>query len=818
MYDSDERSANIPDDTLITDALDTDESYLDEASLEQTEENFENSAEELDGGQIEPREEFVSDESYGDERSDDGEDGEDSEEIRRFNHVISLIESGECDLESGMAMLQENAKKGCNLSAFYLDEIYSNKDSELYNPALAFDNYRLSAKYGSSAGCYKTALCLSQGFGCERDEESALRAFSIGATQSNADCIFALGVCYEFGIGCEIDLAEAVSLYAEAAMYEHPAAISNLGGCYFYGHGVEQDKARAIELFASAADLGNSSAQCRLDVCYESGDGCDADTELAFKCYRRAAKAGNPIALYRLALCYDKGLGTEQNFAQSYKYYSRAAASGHAEAMYEAGKMCMAGRGTKKDVTTAYKMFSAATEAGLAKAHFEVGNCFFEGIGTVRNRANAYDHYQNAFEAGGCAADAAFRLGLCKLKGLGTDKNEREAFEWFCRGDELGSVEAMYMKGECLTYGVGTDKDLEAAAEAYLKAVKTEEQISDRVVPAMLSMAICYENGIGIHKNYKKALELYKKASEYGNADAMYRAGRTIMSSADMKTEYSVARVYILRAARKGHLPAMLLMGIFADEGRGIPQNREDAKRWYTKAVNTETATTPPLFDFPERFAENTRLAVESKIEAQYKLGMLIARHSPSTQSYISAYEYIAAAASMGHEGAQTEISKIYVFGGDLKAYYDSHFSREDATFADGDPDPDKETLAAALNRLGDAFFEGKAMLKKNEAAATRCYRMSAELGHIDAAYSYGWCLRHGSGVRENDVEAAKWLKLSADAGNANAAYSYGLCCEEGAGTGIKTRRDALSYYRKAAASGHADAAQRYIMLSERDE
>lgn len=735
-----------------------------------------------------------------------------------FDRVKSLIESKELGLDDGIELLKRAADDGYNQSAFYLGELYSNENSEIFNPPLAFDNYRLSAKYGNTKGCYKTAVCLSSGFGCDKDEESALKALLIGASQSDADCIFALGVCHEFGIGCEINYAEAFSLYAEAAMYEHPAAINNLGGCYFYGHGVEQDKARAMELFSSASDLGDSNAECRLGICYENGDGCEADADLALKCYKRSAKSGNPIALYRLALCHEKGIGTEQNFAQSYKYFSRAAAAGHAESMYEAGKMCLSGRGTKKDVTTAYKMFSAAADAGLIKANYELGNCFFEGVGTVRNRAYAYRHYKKAFESSECAADASFRLGLCKLKGFGTGKNEKKAYEWFCLGDELGSIEAMYMKGECLTYGVGTEKDLESAAESYLKAVKTEEKMSDRVVPAMISMAICYESGIGIHKNYQKALELYKKASEYGNADAMYRAGRTIMSSADMKTEYSVARIYILRAARKGHLPAMLLMGIFADEGRGIPQNREDAKRWYTRAVNTETIKTPPLFDFPERFAENTRLATESRIAAQYRLGMLTARYNPSPQAYITAFEHIASAASMGHEGAQTEVAKMFVSGGDLKSYYESHFSREDATFADGNPSPDKETLSSALNKLGDAFFDGKGMLKKNEAAAARCYKMSAELGHIDAAYSYGWCLRHGAGVKENDTEAAKWLKMSADAGNANAAYSYGLCCEEGAGTGIKNRRDALSYYRKAAASGHADAAQRYILLSERDE
>ena len=90
-------------------------------------------------------------------------------------------------------------------------------------------------------------------------------------------------------------------------------------------------------------------------------------------------------------------------------------------------------------------------------------------------------------------------------------------------------------------------------------------------------------------------------------------------------------------------------------------------------------------------------------------------------------------------------------------------------------------------------------------------------MGNNDACYSYGWCLRHGAGVQENGIEAVKWLKLSADKGNHNAAYSYGLCCEEGYGTGIRNKREAMTYYRKAAASGHAEAAKRYVTLSEKN-
>ena len=71
-------------------------------------------------------------------------------------------------------------------------------------------------------------------------------------------------------------------------------------------------------------------------------------------------------------------------------------------------------------------------------------------------------------------------------------------------------------------------------------------------------------------------------------------------------------------------------------------------------------------------------------------------------------------------------------------------------------------------------MYGGSGSVTKNQSAAVKCYQIAANLGNNDAAYSYGWCLRHGVGIRENAKEAVKWLKLSADKGNANAAYSYG--------------------------------------------
>jgi TPR repeat protein len=483
--------------------------------------------------------------------------------------------------------------------------------------------------------------------------------------------------------------------------------------------------------------------------------------------------------------------------------------------MYEAGIMSKLGRGTKNDYTVAYKMFSAAAAAGISYAKYEIGNCLFNGLGTVRNREQAYSHYLSAFRDGENNPKAAFMLGLCCLKGHGTELNEADAYEWFRKGAELGSRGAVYMKGECLFFGVGTEENKAAAVECYRRAISYEYDTADRITPPILALAQCYEKGLGVIKNPEEAMELYRKAAEFGDPDAWHLMGYATLSGIGVKAEYAAARNCFLRAARKESISAMKMMGWFADEGKGIPVNKKDACKWYTMVINKKLDSRPSLFDFPNRYRERVQSEMSAKLEAQYRLGILLPRIGGDFDSYVKGFEHLAQAASLDYAPAQTEVAKIYVHGGDLKNYYESPFSKPDAPFEDGSSTPDKATLSNAMNKLGDAMFDGSGIARKNPAAAARCYKISAELGCVDACYSYGWCLRHGQGVRENNAEAVKWLKLAADKGNANAAFSYGLCCEEGSGLDMKNKREALSYYRKAAASGHTEAMERYIKLSE---
>ena len=746
----------------------------------------------------------------------DSEEPKDQDPETVCVETVDRIKSGKTTVQDGVKILIGLAENGYAEAWISLGEFYS-ESASVYDPDSAFRCFSKAAREGVSEGNYRLGTCYADGFGCERDEEKAVDCFFAGAEKEHVGCMRALGICREFGVGCPIDYEIAAKLYSRAAELGDAVATNNLGGCYFYGHGVSQNKEYAVELYERAAALGNANAECRLGICKETGDGCEKNLARAFECYQKAAAAGNVLAQYRMAICYDKGLGTEQNLALAFDAYSSAAKAGFAPAMYEVGVKCRHGKGTRKDHDTAYRMFSAAAEAGIPAAEYEVGNCYFEGSGTVRNRELAYMRYLNAVEMDDTNAKAAYKIGLCNLRGLGTKKDEKAAFEWFCRGDEHGSRGAAYMMGECYFFGIGVEEDKARAVECYERSISHSSEYKERTASALLALAQCLEHGYGVERDSRRALVIYKQAAEFGSEEAMYRTGCAILAGVGMRAEYPAARIYILRAARKGYVPAITMMGIFADEGKGIPQNRKDAKQWYIKALNSSPDKKLNLYEFPERTLRELELKKESETEARYRLGMLMARTDPTAQSYISSVEHIALAASLGHEGAQTEMSKIYVHGGDLKSYFESPFSREDALFENGDSTPSKEILGAAMNKLGDAMYDGKSMVKKNEAAAARCYKIAAELGNTDACYNYGWCLRHGVGVPENDAESIKWLKFAADKGNSNAAYSYGLCCEEGAGSGVKNKREALFYYRIAAAAGHAEAAKRYMMLTSKE-
>lgn len=724
----------------------------------------------------------------------------DSEHVEAYYYLGLCYKEGwgvDVSRSEAKACLRKSAKGEYVPAIIALGNIFSDAEDDEYNETLAYDCFNKAAQAGDAEGMYKRGMSLSSGKGCEKDADLAFESFLAGAEQKHSGCAHALGMCYEFGLGCDIDYERAYECYKLAAGLGSAEATNNLGGCYLYGHGVIKDTAYALELFEKAAQMGDSNAAARLGLLYEEGNVVEKNLKTAFGYYTKAA-ASNATAAFRLGHFYRQGVGTLADIERSTVCFEHAASLGHIEAMFCTACAYMLGLGVEKDEWSAYRWFCAGAQRGHGQSYYEMGNCCFKGTGTAKNPAKAIYCYKKAYELGASEAEAALRIGICLLRGLGAEKDSAGALEWLKISAQGECADAQFLCGECALYGVGCAKDPELAAQYYIAAAKQDH------VRAIMALAECCETGVGRKASAAKAMQLYEKATLLGSAEAYYKLGRLTLET---RSSLQAASPMFFKAANKGYIPAILTLGILYDKGQGIPENTDKAIEKYTQVMSEGTKKSKTvLFALPEREQERQDRMLAAVTDATYRLGMLRGRLAKSAEEYGNAFECIASAAAMGAPEAQREIARISQLGGELSSYFKTDRGEL--------PDPDRVQIADAMNKLGDNWYEGKKLLRKNDRAAVKCFRLAAQMGQIDACYSLGWCLRHGVGTAVDDVEAAKWLKFAADKGNPYAAYSFGLCCEEGSGMENPNIKEALSYYRKAAASGHSEAKKRYLKIS----
>ncbi|ROO27984.1 hypothetical protein SAOR_06650 [Salinisphaera orenii MK-B5] len=116
------------------------------------------------------------------------------------------------------------------------------------------------------------------------------------AEQGNASAQYNMGVLYDEGYGVERNYETALEWYRRAAEQEYAKAEHNLGIMYQEGHGTEADPERAAEWFRRAAEHGEPAAQNNLAVMYVRGQGVPRNLGEAAKWAARAAEAGNESA------------------------------------------------------------------------------------------------------------------------------------------------------------------------------------------------------------------------------------------------------------------------------------------------------------------------------------------------------------------------------------------------------------------------------------------------------------------------------------------------------------------------------------------
>ncbi len=260
----------------------------------------------------------------------------------------------EQNLEAAFTWYLKSAKQGYPEAQYAVGEAYVFGRGVRENKAKAFSWYEKAAILGHIRSQSILGHCYQEGKMVQKDPVTAFqwylkaakqghitaqarvgRAFAIGdgvAQDFKQAAIWAqynLGLHYQNGWGVEKNPETAFQWYLKAAEQGNAHAQNNIGWSYRNGCGVEQNIEEAVFWYKKAAEQGNQYAQYNLGFCYLNGQGVEKNPETAFQWYLKAAEQGYADAQQMVGWSYGTGCGVEQNMEEAVFWYKKAAEQGN---------------------------------------------------------------------------------------------------------------------------------------------------------------------------------------------------------------------------------------------------------------------------------------------------------------------------------------------------------------------------------------------------------------------------------------------------------------------------------------------------------
>ena len=183
-------------------------------------------------------------------------------------------------------------------------------------------------------------------------------------------------------------------------------------------------------------------------------------------------------------------------------------------------------------------------------------------------------------------------------------------------------------------------KALHEAEEAQRKRATNEGNAE-----AMFNLGLLYANGQGVTQDYVRARDWYEKAAEKGFPSAMGNLGVLYHNGQGVAQDYGKAREWYEKAAEKGFPRAMGNLGVLYHNDQGVAQDYAKAREWYEKAAANGNAT------------------------AMLNLGQLYEEGWGVAQDYGKAREWYEKAADKGEPRAKAQLEQLPIRAADAGRY-----------------------------------------------------------------------------------------------------------------------------------------------------
>ena len=221
--------------------------------------------------------------------------------------------------------------------------------------------------------------------------------------------------------------------------------------------------------------------------------------------YEKAAELGDTGSTYCLAYCYMIGEGVETDYRKALELYEKA----EEDQDYEG--LCSVG--AEQCIEYCKQMTMGSKEYELLKLEEELKK--IDNPKECYAKAWSFHHNQRYDLAVKCFARSAemghsesqYGLGYCYEFGHGVEQDFQKAWEWYTKSAEANYSEAIYKLGICYEKGFHHIKPDYEKALKYYKLAENSRYSSE----IQLRYGILYYKGLGLEKDYAKAVELLEK-------------------------------------------------------------------------------------------------------------------------------------------------------------------------------------------------------------------------------------------------------------------------------------------------------------------
>ncbi|KAJ1647037.1 hypothetical protein IWQ61_010140 [Dispira simplex] len=242
--------------------------------------------------------------------------------------------------------------------------------------------------------------------------------------------------------------------------------------------------------------------------------------------------------------------------------------------------------GLAPDHDKAFNLYQQSSKQSHPQGTYRTAVCYEMGAGTKRDAHRAVQYYRKASALGDTGA--MYKLGVILLKGLLSQPcNPREGTTWLKRAADQADREnphALHELAICYEKG-GVPSilvDEGYAKELFIKAAQLG------YVPSQFKLGFCYEYGtLTCPQDPKRSIAWYTRAAEQGDPEAELALSGWYLTGSDNVLEQSDTEAYLWarKAADKGLAKAEYAIGYYNENGIGVKQDMEEARRWYMRSA-----------------------------------------------------------------------------------------------------------------------------------------------------------------------------------------------------------------------------------------